>query len=407
MLVLICSLSIVSYKNVYAQNLESPNYEILNSTVDSGGGVSESSGYGLLSSAGVSGSDTRLESTNYRFRSGFPNPFQANVPLVKCFETNTDNLSSDCDFLPNANGMIGECGDPGCFNRAKLEIDHQNNPIDTLFLVALSLDSFTTTLYLQSDHSFATTFDINDYMTKCELEGRDDNDPNCNDSGDPNWNTGLQSYNIYGLKPNTTYQIMVRAVSGDFTETEFSPTDSATTELPMIALDLDTDINDVNTNAPYSIDLGQLSNSTVSTADKSIWVDISTNSIGGINVYVQNLNGSTNGLYSSLNSAGIPSESEDLDVDDGDGGYGLKIASVTQASLGPLQNSATFNTAGANQVGLLSTTPTTIFFTNTTGANRGPVADGRGRIRVKARSFSTLPAGVYTDTITFTALGNW
>lgn len=405
-LIILATTSLI-FEVAYAQTLESTNYKILNSTIDSGGGVSTgSSGYNILTSAGVAGADTKLESTNYRLRSGFPNPFQANVPIIECFETSTNSGTTNCAFLPGGNGMRGVCGDPGCYDRAKLEIDDQNNPIDALYLVALSDDSFATTYFLQSDHTIATTFDINDYMTQCEIEGIDPDDTNCDDSGDVNWNEELQKYNIIGIKPNTAYQVMVRAVNGDFTETQFSPLVSATTELPTIALDLDTAVTDTESSGPYSIELGALSNS-ISTAEKSIWVDISTNSIGGISLYVNNLNGSTNGLYSISNSQGIPSESEDLSMDDGDGGYGLKTASVNQTSLGPLQMSATFNTAGAEEVGGLSTTPTLMLFTNTSGANVGPLNAGRGRIRVKAKSFTTLASGSYTDTITFTALGTW
>ena len=382
--------------------LSSTSYKILNPSVTSGGGVSTSTGYALLSAAGQVGADTRLESTNYRMRSGFPHTFQAHVPKIACFETTTNGGSTNCLNIPGAAGMIGVCGENGCYDRAKLEIDDQNNPIDTLFLVALSDDSWTTTYYLQSDHSISTSYDINDYMTQCELEGRDSDDSNCDDSGDGNWDEGLQRYNVLSINPNSTYLIQVRAVHGDFTETQYSTTGTATTTVPSISLDLDVAATDSETAYPYSIDLGVLGNTTPTTATDSIWIDIGTNAINGVNVNVRDLNA---GL--SFASDLIPSETEDMNNDDGDGGYGLKATGTGQTSLGPLMSNSTFNTTGANEVGAMTTSNTQIFYTNTVGSNFGQINAGRGRIRVKAKAFLSLITGNYTDIITFTAIGSW
>lgn len=167
-------------------------------------------------------------------------------------------------------------------------------------------------------------------------------------------------------------------------------------------MDLDTAITDIETSAPYSVEFGTIGFDSVDTAEKSIWVDITTNSINGINVYVKNLG---NGLYFAPHS--IPSESENLATPDSDGGYGLKIGTTTQDSLGPLLKSTTYDTAGTDEVGALSSIESTILYTNTTSGNRGPINSGRARILVKAIAYQDLAAGTYTDTITFTALGNW
>jgi len=386
-------------------NLESSNYKIVNPNIDSGGGVSSGSTiYGLLQSLGQMGADTRLESTNYALRSGEPNPYQANVPIIGCFEATSTGGSTLCNYLPNSAGMIGECGDPGCYDRVKLEVNDQNNPYDTLYLVALSHDSWNTTWYLQSDHSLETTYDINDYMTQCELEGRDDDDSNCDDSGDGNWNASLQQYNVLGLGPMYRYEVKIRAVHGDFTETRYSSTGATTLTHPSIGLDLDISETDSETSAPYSLHIGGLHNTIATTAPNKIWVDVSTNAISGVNVYVHN---DGQGLLNTVSSQNIPSESEDLDSSDGDGGYGFKISSVTEGSLGPLQSGGTYNTAGANEVGALSSSTTVVLFTNTTGSNVGPLNNGRGSIFVKARSYTELSPGFFEDNIYFSALGNW
>lgn len=396
--------SFIGVKLALAQQLESTKYKIIDGNISSGGGVSTGSGYDLLVAVGQTGADTRLESASYLLRSGFPNGIQANVPIAICFETNTSSGTTTCQNIPGNLGMVENCGEPGCYDRAKYEIDDQNNPTDALFLTALSPDAWTTTYYLQSDHTLGTTFDINDYMTQCELEGYDADNTDCDDSGDAGWNENLQTFNILGLKPGTTYQIATRAVNGDFTETQYSQPVNATTQQPTIAFDLDVSETDTETTSPHSLGIGLLSPVSATTATKSIWVDITSNSINGVNIYVNN---SVDGLYSSETTTSILSETEDLDIDDGDGGYGLKTTATGETTLGPLFSSATYTTTNSNAVGALSSNATQIFYTNASGSNNGPINNGRGQIRVKARSYTNLPTGNYIDSLTFTALANW
>jgi hypothetical protein len=298
--------------------------------------------------------------------------------------------------------MIGQCGEPGCYDRAKLEIDDQNNPIDTLYLVTLSTDSFVSEIFfLQSDHTIASTFDINSYLTQCQLEGIDSDDPQCDDSGDVDWNATLQEYNVLGLTPNTTYEVAVRALHGDFTETDYSPTLSATTSIPSIGFDIDISSTDTETSAPYSITFGNLSLSTPVSANNSIWIDLSTNNPNGVDVKVES---TSSGLYSIANNTYIKSESEDLDQDDGDGGYGARVSSISQSDLGPLNRNFLFFNGGNNSVGALKATPTILVYTENSGANKGQLVSGRSRVELIAKSYAGLPSGTYTDSLFFTAI---
>lgn len=388
---------------IHAQALTSTNYKIVDPAVDSGGGVSTSTNYNLLSGIDPT-SDAKLTSTNYALKSGFPNGIYANVPLIRCIETTTTSGTTTCLNFPNAGGAQGECGTPGCYDRAKIEIDHQNNPIDTLYLVALLDNSTSTQYYLQSDHTISTTYDINDYMTICSIEGKDTRSGSgCASGVDPNWNLAFQSTNIYGLKPRTTYTVKVRALHGDFTESEYSPTTNVTTELPVLSFDIDIGTTSAaNTNAPHSIALGTLISGTITTGTDLIWLDLNTNIIPGMTTYVKDLN---NGLLKSIT---IPSESEDLATDpNANGGYGLKTSSFTQTSLGPLVASSTYDTGGAQIVGAVSTSNSAIFSTNTTGSNKGQITGGRAGISVKTRPSAAAHAGTYTDTLTFTMIANF
>ena len=397
---------LLSSQYVFAQNLESTNYRIEDPTVDNGGGVTESSSFSFLAAIGNPTADARLTSGSYELKSGFPNGILANVPKVQCFETDTNSGNTTCLYFPNGNGAQGECGTPGCYNRAKIEVDDQNNPLDTLYLVQIVDDTNSVTYYLQSNHTLGTAYDINDFLTQCELEGRDADDTACDDSGDPNWDADLQSMNVLGLHPNTQYTASITALNGDFTGTRYSTTVTETTSSAALTFDIDVAATDTETNAEYTLDLGEIFYTSVTTGTNRIWLDLGTNNLYGANIFVRDSNSS---LLSALTGESIPSESEDLATDpNNNGGYGLKIQTFTQNSLGPLQANATYNTGGAQQVGAMTTSNAQILFTDTTSSNVGPILAGRAQIMVKARSAQQdIAAPDLLDNITFIAVGNF
>ncbi len=217
-LYLICTLLITSrnefINSAKAQNLESDGgYRIVDPTIDSGGNDDQSSGsgYNLFSTIGGSLNDERFESANYKLGTGQGYTIMANVPTVASFNTNDISL----------------CGEGGCYDRARFEIDTQSNPSDTLYLVEISSDNWTTVQCLDGDTHLPKPIadkDINDYLTQGA------------------WQAGTWSgLNILGLQSNTTYQLRIRALNGDFTESEPGPSTEARTNNPTIVFDLDID----------------------------------------------------------------------------------------------------------------------------------------------------------------------
>jgi hypothetical protein len=173
------------------------------------------------------------------------------------------------------------------------------------------------------------------------------------------------------------------------------------TVLPSLGLDIDIGTTStVDNPSPYSVDLGQLTTTSPTTAPNQIWLDMNTNASNGMNTFVRSENG---GLQDGASS--IPSQTEDLAVDT-DGGYGIKIDTYTEASLGPII-AANYETVGAEEVEALLTTEQLIFETNTSGTNVGPLTDGRASIFVKAKSAVSVDTGDYTDTISFSMIGNF
>src|SRR5690606_13576491 len=95
----------------------------------------------------------------------------------------------------------------------------------------------TKTFYLKSDKTIGTTVAVSNYMTICQLQGYDSRSTSCDNSADLSWSQSRQEYNIVGISGMKTWYVRVRAMSGDFTETQYSPSASATMQAPTISFD--------------------------------------------------------------------------------------------------------------------------------------------------------------------------
>lgn len=387
-----------TFKIVYAENLSSQNYILKDPEVVTVSGSSDSTNYSILvESAPFVGNN--ISSNLYKTGTGQGYTFMANVPKISCFEAQSDGTSL-CT-LPAGQGMVQECGESGCYDRAKIEIDTQNNPTDTLYIIEISFDNWTTVLNVDgTTHSIETsaTKTIADYKTKADWEG-----------------APYQSWNILGLTPNTTYQTRIRALNGDFTESGNSPLASATTANTSVFFDIDIGATEVvENNPPYELSMGTLSVTTYTTPTDRIYVDLSTNARSGTSIYVEDI---YNGLYSSSSSYTIPSNTEDLSLPASEDGYGLKVNYLSQAStnMGYMRPSNLYSTINDSSVGAISQSPTMqrIFCSHTSNSSNcdsgilGPVLDGRGGINVLGRATVNTPAGTYIDTLTFTAVSAW
>lgn len=372
---------------VIAEETNSSNYKILGARVGSGGGETDNTNtggeYGLLVTVGEI-ADDRTNSANYSVLPGSPNVLIANTPLVECFETATSGSTSCSDPEINPDGMIMLCGDGGCYDRARFEIDTQNNPVDTLYSAQIKESSDSVwdfvdgTTFLIEDLS---THDINDYLTESA------------------WENTASNFNVLGLTPGRTYDLRLTALDGDFTESIASPIETSTTSIPEISFDIDIDGtggSTTETSAPNSINLGVLNPSSVTTANDLIWFDLGTNSVNGAVVFIED---NFNGLNSVSNSYTISSNSIDLSTVNE--GFGLVEFSSNETYLGPLSVSALFGNGG-DIVGAVSTTASNFY--NTSG---NPISQGRAGIYVKARSNIEVPAASdYEDEITFTIIGS-
>lgn len=375
--------SLIFSVNTYAEDIDSNNLKILDFSFSTTGSNNlEGTNSKLLLTGDTILNDMRFNSEHYRIGVGAVNTWQANVPLVHCFETTTSG-SSGCNNPAIINGMIQVCGQGGCFNKARFEIDPQSNPTDTLYSVQITTDSNWNSWQYIDGATFLieeeATHDIDDYLTQSSWEN--------------------PIFNILSLTPNTTYYIRITALHGDFTESIPGSAQSATTAYPQIIFDIDvsdTAGSTAETSSPYLIDLGTLTYNSVTTASDLIWFDLGTNMTSGASIFGTSIN---YGLYSASVDYTILAVNDNLD---NVFGYGLQNFNISETFLGPLIATTNFNQAG-NTVGAVTSNPGGVEILNTSGE---PIFEGRAAFYIKAKmDESTLSASDYSETIIFTVQG--
>src|SRR5487761_1335944 len=326
---------------LFATMPSSTNYDLHNYGFGSGGGTTSSTNYSLN---GISGETSNVQSSSatYNSRSGNNNVQQASLPVAPTF----NNPASYYDELHFA--VI-----PG------------SSPSDTKFAIAISSDNFTTTNYINTDDTIGNTLSISQYQTYAS------------------WG-GSSGQLVTDLTPNTTYQIKVSALQGNFTNSQFGPSASATTSTPSITFSIYTDSQ---SSPPFSTSFGNLLPATVTAASDKIWASISTNANSGVYIYVKSANA---GLYSSHANTTIASASADLSS--ATTGYGAQGVGTTQSSGGPLSINAPYNVS-SNSVGILDNNTRVIFSSSL------PITSATGDFKLMAKAANTTVASSdYTDT---------
>lgn len=334
----------------------SPNYKLKDFGFGTGGtGNSTDGTYSLEAITGQLNGDQGT-SPLYKIGSGLIFTGQANVPLAPTFD-NPSSYYNKLRIIPNASG----------------------NPSDTIFAIAISADNFATTRYVQNDYTIGDTLGTEDYQTYAS------------------WGGGSDEY-IIGLTPNTTYKVKIKAMQGDFTETGYGPIATAATINPTLAFDIDVSASDSETDAPFTINMGDLTANTVVDSAEKIWVDLTTNGETGGRVYVIGANG---GLVSAK-AAGYKIDALTGDLASGANpkGFGAQGSSATGGTfaIAPLYN---YSPAG-DEVGIVDQYSREIFTAS------GPLSGARGSFLLKAKSSAITPAAAdYSEILTVIASGSF
>ena len=372
---------------IYSAELDSTNYKIVRATTNQGGLTQTLDGdYSALLEMGRISNNPRNYSTSYKLFTSPEEAFLPAVPEISCFETTTSG-SSACTTGPSelaTGGMVAICGPSGCYDRARFEIDSNDNPTDTLYEIQISEDNFVSDIKYIDGNTFwpedISTHNLSDFLTKTDWETPD--------------------FNIQGLQTATTYYIRISALHGDFTQTTVGPQASATTSSGSVFFDLDIDDEtgvSTETAPPYSISFTGayelIAGSTPITAGDRIWIDAGTNSQGGFAIVTRGLNG---GLKS--NTTGQTIQSVTADLNSASDGFGIQSEYIdydTYPYLGSI--SATTNYSGTgNSVGIVSTSANKVYESNK------PVFNGRMALKVIAKpGIDKTAASDYQETIFF------
>jgi hypothetical protein len=305
---------------------------------------------------------------------------------------------SSCNTGPeylNNHGMERVCGPAGCYDRARFEIDAQDNPDDTLYGVQVSTDGFEadikyiggSTLTLKD----ADERNINDYKTKAD------------------WET--PTFNILDLDPETEYSLRITALFEDLTESVPSLPAFATTAIPSMRLNIGLageSGENINYNPPYGINFDEsfklIRGATVLSSDKLIWLATNSNAYGGITLVQK---GQYGGLYTSTGETHtIDSITGDLNL--ANEGIGLQNHSISQlfdstsgqGSLGAIAAESDYANSD-NNVGIIDTVFSKIYNAN------GPVHTGLAGLKLKGKVALESPEGEYGENITFVLVAKY
>lgn len=326
---------------VYADLPASSNYKLQNYSFGAGGTTnSTSANYGLNGIAGEV-EFGRQGSANYQAGTGLTYMMKANVPGAPTLST------------PN-----------NSYDRILFVLNTGGNSSDTTFALEISTSSdFSTGVnYVKQDGTVGSSLTSADYKTYT------------------NWG-GASGTTVTGLTSATTYYVRAKARQGDFTESEYGPSASVTTQNPALTFTINSSaITFNNLNAGNSYTDSTQANTLTTT----------TNAVNGYTVYgreTQTLTsdqGNTISDYTSPNSS--PTAWSGI-------GFGYTTSDTTLGGTGGVNR---FNN-GTFYAGFGTSTPG-----DPVDDNTAPVTNDVTTLSYRITATSSTPAGTYKNTIIYT-----
>lgn len=344
---------------VIAQTMNSGNYQLENSTFDSGGEPSSSTNYSSRDSIGdVQTGDS--SSANYKNPSGFQPGAYPGIPGQPT--------------LTNTGGIL--------YNSLAFVISTGNGQqSDTAYAIAISSDNFVTTNFIQTDDTVGPTEAWQTYA---------------------GWNSGTGEL-VTGLLPNTTYKIKVKASYGTGSnaadsESGYSPEASATTTAPSLIVSIAgvnsgvTVAGETTTGSSSSTTMG-FGSLTIGDGSPNIAaqsVTVTTNASGGYTTTVQqdgDLESSQGDSIAVVSGTNASPSAFGTGVTTGRFGYHTTDSSLCTGTTGRFSVNDTF--------AALSLTPFEV------ACSTGPVTSEQTDILYKLVIGSLQPAGNYQNVVTY------
>lgn len=343
-IIIFATILILLFPNIAFAGPQSTSYELKDYGFGSATASTSSTSYGLFGVAGEVDNGALSGSSLYSIGAGLNFTLQASVSAAPTFTNTASN-----------------------YDRLHFIIDNANSPSDTNFAIQISTDSsFATNVnYIQSDFTVGPSQVWQTYSA---------------------WGSSSGNY-VTGLLSNTTYYIRVSAMQGNFTQSEWSQSASATTSDPSLTFSLDSN----------SITFSNLSPSNSYTDNaKTTTLTTTTNAYSGYTVYAKETQALTSPTgtisdYSSPNSA--PTSWSGT-------GFGYTTSDNSLSGSGGLSRFA----SGTKYAG----------FTTSASTPGDPVADNPGpvtnpiinnesyTVTYRVTGDSLTKAGTYSNTILYT-----
>ena len=307
------------------------------------GGLEDASStnYSLFGQAG--GLDfSDQSSTNFQTLGGLAQTLQANVPPAPVFSNPATN-----------------------YDRLKFVINTGDNPSDALYALAISSDNFVTTFYVHSDNTIGSTLEPTDWQTYT------------------NWG-GASGEFVRTLSQDTTYQLKVQAKRGNFTQSGFGPSASATTSIPSLTFGISSAALAFST-----LDSGNA----YTDSSKFTTLTTSTNAYNGYTIYGRETGplsflANTIPDYSSPNSAPTSWTSTGF-------GYTTNDSSLAGGS------ADRFTNGGPKYAGFTTSIPGDPVADHTAVILDTPVINEQFTISYRVTGDATTKAGVYENTVVY------
>jgi len=250
------------------------------------------------------------------------------------------------------------------YDRILFVVTTSGNPSDTTYALEIStVSDFSSNVnYINSDGTFGGTLSNSNFQTYTA------------------WGSNSGTY-VTGLTSNTTYYIRTAARQGMYTQSEWGPSASITTQTPALTLTIDNPaitFNNLNSNDSYT------------DSSQSDTLTTTTNAINGYTVYGRETQalttngGATIADYLSPNSA--PTAWSGL-------GFGYTTNDTT---LGGTGGANRFNN-GTNYAGFETSAPG-----DPVDDNTGPVSADTKTVSYRVTVNNATQAGTYRNTIIYT-----
>lgn len=252
------------------------------------------------------------------------------------------------------------------YNRLKLIIATGGNPTDATYAVAITDNNWADTYYVQSDYTVGSQLGSEDWLTYSQ------------------WG-GTNGRYITGLRSSTEYRVKVKARTGDYTESAWSSTATATTVAPSLTFSVSSD----------NIKFNPLTSENSWTDSTQVTeLTTSTNAYNGYSIYAHETGPLIDGYGNTINNFGAPNSAPEAWS-----GTGFGYTTSDNNLSGGTANR--FTNDGPNYAGFITDVPGDPVADHVAPVDQTPIVNEKFNITYRVTTTNTKQAGIYQNKIIY------